>query len=103
MGVKINARFATVEDTAEALGVPMRRVRELTKFVDTFRDLKKAGLSNRKALRALKKGTAVDILAVSKNGSEMHESSGPLKRKSAKKTFASRKRRTRAKASKAPR
>ena len=33
MKVKINARFATVEDTAKALGVPLGRARKLARLV----------------------------------------------------------------------
>ena len=56
--IKIHARFATPEDTARALGVPMRRVRKLIKLIDSYRSLKKAGLSDKKALRRLNKTSA---------------------------------------------
>jgi hypothetical protein len=103
MRVKVNARFATAEDTAQALGVPRRRVRELRELVSRFRDLKKAGLSTPKALRVLENGSSIETSAASKNGFKIRVGSSPLKRKSAKKVSASRKRRTRAKDSKASR
>jgi len=34
MGVRINSRFVTTEETAKILGVPPRRVRELEKLMD---------------------------------------------------------------------
>jgi hypothetical protein len=34
MGVRINSRFVTTEETAKILGVPPRRVRELKKLMD---------------------------------------------------------------------
>jgi hypothetical protein len=42
---KMNARFATTEDTARALGVPLSRARKLAKLVDSYRSFKSAGIS----------------------------------------------------------
>jgi hypothetical protein len=102
--VKIHARFATLEDTAKALGVPMRHARKLLKLIDSYRSLKKAGLSNKKALRELDKPSSFkNVPAVSRNGSRPRSKSGPMKRKTAQEHFVSGKKRARAKASKASR
>lgn len=102
--IKIHARFATPEDTARALGVPMRRVRKLIKLIDSYRSLKKAGLSDKKALRRLNKTSAFkNAPPISRNGSRQQSESGPQKRKTAQLRFSSRKKRARAKVSKASR
>jgi hypothetical protein len=102
--IKIHARFATPEDTARALGVPMRRVRKLIKLIDSYRSLKKAGLSDKKALRKLDKTSAFEnVPAISRNGSRQQSESGPLKRKTAQRRFGSGKKRARVKISKASR
>ena len=104
MRVKIHARFATLEDTARTLGVPMRRARKLLKLIDSYRSLKKAGLSDRKALQELDKtSSSRNVPAVSSNGSRPRSKSGALKRKTAQEHFVSGKKRARAKASKASR
>jgi hypothetical protein len=104
MRVEINARFATVEDTAKALGVPIKRPRRLVKLADSYRRFKEAGLSTAKALRFAKQESSPNIASVvSTRDSKFRVSSGPLQQKSAKKVSASGKRRTRAKVSKASR
>ena len=103
MKVKINARFATVEDTAKALGVPLSRARKLARLVDPSRYRNRSVTVHSKVSQ---KHDWTSLMAASverKNGSRPHAKSGPLKRKTAKKTDASRKRRTRAKVSKASR
>lgn len=102
--IKIHARFATLEDTARTLGVPMRRARRLLKLIDSFRNLKKAGFSDKKALQELDNSSSFKHAAVvSRNGSRPRSKSGPLKRKAAQQHFVSGKKRARAKASKASR
>ena len=102
--IKIHARFATLEDTARALGVPMRRARKLVKLIDSYRSFKKAGLSDKKALRELDKSSSFkNVPASSRNGSRSRSKSGPLRRNKAPKAYASGKKRTRASFSKASR
>lgn len=104
MRVKIHARFATVEDTARALGVPLRRARKLLKLVDSYSRFREAGFSKSKALRAIDNPpSSIEASSASKNGSRPKVISGPLRRKTAKKANASGKKRTRAKAAKASR
>ena len=103
MRAKINARFATVEDAAKALGVPLSRARKLARLVDPSRYVNRSVIVDSKVSQKLD-GTSLMAASVErKNGSRPHAKSGPLKRRAAKKTDASRKRRTRAKASKASR
>jgi hypothetical protein len=102
--IKIHARFATPEDTARALGVPVRRARKLIKLIDSYRSLKKAGLSDKKALRELDKTSAFkNVPAISRNRPRPESESGSLKRKTAQRRFGSGKKRARAKVSKASR
>jgi hypothetical protein len=102
--IKIHARFATLEDTAKALGVPMRRARKLVKLIDSYRSFKKAGLSDKKALLELDKSSSFkDARSASGNGSGPRSKSGPLRKNTAPKAYASGKKRTRAKLSKASR
>jgi len=102
--IKIHARFATLEDTAKALGVPMRRARKLVKLFDSYRSFKKAGLSDKKALRELDKSSSFrEAPSASRNGSRPRSKSGSLRKNATPKAYASGKKQTRAKLSKASR
>jgi hypothetical protein len=103
MKVKINARFATVEDTAKALGVPLSRARKLARLVDPSRYRNRSVTVHSKVSRTHDWTSLTASSVERKNGSRPHAKSGPLKRKTPKKTDASRKRRTRVKIFKASR
>ena len=51
MSVIIRERFATVEDTAEALGVPKARMRWLIKLVDSKRAASENGRPRKRKAR----------------------------------------------------
>jgi hypothetical protein len=103
MKVKINARFATVEDTAKALGVPLSRARKLARLVDPSRYRNRSVTVDSKVSQTHDWASFAAASIERKNGSRPHAKSGSPKRKTPKKTDASRKRRTRAKISKASR
>jgi hypothetical protein len=103
MKVKINARFATVEDTAKALGVPLARARKLARLVDPSRYRNRSATVDSKVSQRHDWTSLTATSLERKNGSGPHAKSGLLKRRTRKKTDASRKRRTRAKVSKASR
>jgi hypothetical protein len=104
MKVKINARFATAEDTARALGVPLGRARKLARLVDSYSLFKRTGRSNSNAAQTAESiSFSKKAKETSKNGSRPRIIAGQLKRKMAKKANTSRKNHTRAKTSKAAR
>jgi hypothetical protein len=99
MRVKINRRYATVEDTAKALGVPRDRAIELTRLFDSYGQLKKSGLSVSRALRAARERvSAADTFIVDVAG---RNGSGKSSNVNGTKNLpASKKKRSRAKVSK---
>ena len=103
MKVKINARFATVEDTAKALGVPLGRAKKASTTRRSVPLQKRIRYCRFESLQTHDWTSLTAASLERKNGSRPHPKSGPLKRKTREKTDASRKRRTRAKVSKASR
>jgi hypothetical protein len=85
MKVKINARFATVEDTAKALGVPLGRARKLARLVDPSRYRNRSVTVDSKVSQTHDWTSLTAASLERKNGSRPHAKSGPLKRKTRKK------------------
>ena len=89
---RIDSRFATAKETADVLGVPQFRAQQFIKFLDSE---KAAKPTVRRGLKAFRKARFRSC-GPRREGSQVGS-------KTSKKAYASRKRRTDAKASKASR
>jgi hypothetical protein len=103
MRARIDSPFATPEETAKVLGVSRRRLAQLVKLVDSIRPkVKNGGIRLKTAANGKLRKITFKAMREQKlrflNGAQK---TGPLKHKTLKKVYSSRKRRARAKVPKA--
>lgn len=103
MRAKIQTRFATAKATASVLGVPRARAKKLAKLVDLLSPVKDFVHVHSKSPSALNGGLSKTTFHGFQQGHLRTVASSTLKRKTSKKTRASRKRQARAGFSKASR